>query len=956
MSRQAAWRRLKLALAGLAGAGLVFGLFCWLSPSVPILSNSTQPPSVPAVPERSGGGGSIAGTEVELVENSRWVRRDPQTKRVIEIGGFGKLLTPPAGSVYWLVESPYLIRYEDRFVCRVDARRGRFQMDADGQVPSSVELSEEVILQIGRPEAKEEDKTTRIYLENLTYISERSEFFTEGPVRVESPDAQLKGKGLTLIYNPQLSRMEYLEVRDLEYLLVKNAAGLGAERMAKDSLGEGGSGVETVQSDSSSPQKEVLPTSEEPESKEPLYYQCTLRDNVMIQYGRRLVVAGADQVLIRQILWRDNSKEQPSDSSEPSESSDAAAAEPPSFPKRESFLKQAEKPEAGISQPGDNEVLITCKGGVVVQAAPEADAEDALVPAVEMKGRLQIERVAEDSKTRLPLAVCSALRYAPTEDVLELYADSAANPIWLYLDPAGSRIRTAGNVFWDRRTNLARVDGPGKVFLQRDLPQNGDERTEVLFAGPMDLEFARLPSDSQLSLKTVNLSGGVEAVLEKEGIHSRAREALFAFQPLTNRLQRLDMNGDVKFETASDGQAAQVEAEKTRFYFDSAGEVKTANLAGGVRMVSAEQTVEADAADIQFEKSKEGRLVPAQVHLEGKSQIQSAADGHLPPARFEALRIDYDFLNGKAVAVGPVFFSFYTTPDLSSRLVSEPIPVEVTAEEAAEFLTDGRGTIEQVVFRGNVTAQWKAQTEREQLIRRFFGERLVVDLDSDSGSGQRIRRVSMQDRQVFFESLHFVDRKKADHLRLTCRQFDYWGDENKLVAEGPGRMELNNQQTPPAAESQAEPFSFRKPCFAYMEGFDRLIWHLSKNEIVGEGTEGIYLNYWPIEKGQLADQLIVQCVRVWAGFGGGDGGRSELKFLRADGGVEYREQKQGGRYLQGDTLTYDKEGGWVVIEGSPERPCKADGVNVQMIQYHPQTGQMKTKLSPSPSSLPLQGG
>jgi lipopolysaccharide export system protein LptA len=72
--------------------------------------------------------------------------------------------------------------------------------------------------------------------------------------------------------------------------------------------------------------------------------------------------------------------------------------------------------------------------------------------------------------------------------------------------------------------------------------------------------------------------------------------------------------------------------------------------------------------------------------------------------------------------------------------------------------------------------------------------------------------------------------------------------------------------------------------------------------------------------------------------------------------VEYREQKQGGRYLQGDTLTYDKEGGWVVIEGSPERPCKADGVNVQMIQYHPQTGQLKTKLSPSPSSLPLQGG
>jgi hypothetical protein len=65
-------------------------------------------------------------------------------------------------------------------------------------------------------------------------------------------------------------------------------------------------------------------------------------------------------------------------------------------------------------------------------------------------------------------------------------------------------------------------------------------------------------------------------------------------------------------------------------------------------MVSAEQTVEAEEADIQFEKSKKGRLVHCQVHLEGKSLIQSAAVEHLPPARFEALRIDYDFLIWKS--------------------------------------------------------------------------------------------------------------------------------------------------------------------------------------------------------------------------------------------------------------------------------------------------------------------
>ncbi len=939
-------RRIALVGAGLATAAAVFVIFGRLSPSVSVPPPYAGPVTAPDIPKHAGTENrSIADTSIELVENSRWVRRDPQTKRVIEVGGFSKLLTPTDGTAYWIVESPYLIRYEDRFVCRIDAQRGRIQMDTSGQVPSNVELQEQVMLDIRRPGAKGDESATRIFLEDLTYSSERSEFFTEGPVRVVSQEADLKGKGLMLVYNPRFSRMEYLEVRNLDYLLIKEAAGLGTADSKKETRG----GTAKVLS---GPAEEDEQSASASGAAEPLYYECSLRDDVVVQYGTRLVVAGADQVNIRQILWQKNGKDSaPANPPRP----ESMSSEPPVQGSVPLKPQEAKTRTGNPARPAENEVLITCRGGIVIQVAPEEESAGTEKPvsAVEMIGQLQIERLADDSKTRIPLAACSALRYVLAEDVLELFSDSGEKPIWLYLDRSGDRIRTLGNVFWDRRNNLARVDGPGQVFLEGDASKSGEGRKEVLFQGPMDLEFAPAPSDFLLSLKTANLAGGVEALWETEGLRSRSQQAFLVFEPLTSKPRLLDLRGNVQFETNSGGQPSRVEARQSTFHFDPSGQVKQAHLAGQVRMTTPDQTVESDSADIAFEQTQEGRLIPAQVQLKGRSQIQSRPQEDLPPARFEALRIDYDFLRGTARAAGPVFFAFYTPADASTPFRTEPIPVEITAEDFAEFFTDGRGTIEQVVFRGKVSAQWKAQDEREQIIRRFYGDRLLVKLGRSSGGKQQIRSISMQDQQVLFESLHFADRKKANHLRLTCRQFDYFGDEDRIVAVGPGKMELNNQQVPASSDS-AGAFSLQRPCFAYMEGFDRLSWRLSANEFSGEGTEGIYLNYWPFENGRLADQIIVQCVRVRAAFSDKGGGRNELDFLRADGGVEYREHKQGGRYLQGDVLTYEKQNGWVVIEGSPERPCKVNGVNVPLIQYHPQTGELKTRLSPSPSVLSPQ--
>lgn len=952
-------RKVWLILIALLLAG--GGLFIYQIVSGPAKIPQTEIPETDlSMPEGiTADNGQMDGADIDVVEDSRWIRRDPVTKKVVEVGGFSKLLTPPEGGGAWQVQSPYLIRYEDRFTCRIDADQGRIQMEHVGDLPTNVELIDNVRLDITPADQKDAEEKTNIYLDTLTYSSERSEFSTDGPVRVVSRRADMKGRGLILIYNPRTSRMEYLEVSDLDYLLVKDA---GADWKEQGSSEKTVAGEEDMMGPPAMPATAAAPA-EVPAAvdADAAYYQCSIQNNVVIQYGRELVVVGADQVNIQRILWGRGSSKQPTASAAGQPQANAGTSvgagasvskEIPKIPTAAERKPPAFDPTASMNR---DDVLITCDGGIIIQpmeARASFQASTSL-PSVEMTGQLHIERYSDQtSDRRVPLASCSALRYVLRDEILELFTDSPQSPIQIYLDQTGSMIETLGTVFWNRKTNLARVDGPGKVYFSGDSGSAEKEKREVTFAGLMDLEFAEdmdASSDSALSLKTVNLTGGMEAFLHDQGLRSRAQQARFLFHP-ANKPDRMNFKGDVHFETNADGQKSQVQAHETVLHFDSAGQLQSANLTGQVRMTSPGQTAQAETADIQFQQGEDGRAVPGQVHLQGKSQIESASEKDVPPTRFEAIQIDYDLQNGRAIASGPIRFTFWTPVDEATGFLHEPIPVDITAHDHAEFATDGKGAIRQVTFVGKVVAQWKADSPQEQMLRRCFGEKLIVDLSKDSSGANQIRHVSLQDQQVLFESIHTINGQKVNHVTLTCRQFDYEAAGERITATGPGELQLNNKQAAPVTESQRE-FSLKKPCFAYMDGFDQLAWNLSQNRVLAHG-EKMFLSYLPVEGGVEGDLIKVQCVHAQAQFASSESGKSELVYLKTDGGVSYQEDKKDGLYLQGDSLVYNQDSEWVVIEGTDAHPCKANGVRVPVIRFNPQTKDVKFKLSTSPSSLP----
>lgn len=954
-------RKLLLILFAFLLAGAGFFLYRAVSPPA-YIPKTELPDSDMSMPEHGASESrQIGDAAIQTAEKSRWSRRDPVTKKIVETGGFSKLLTPPEGSSYWGVESPYVTRFEQRFTCRIYADQGRIQMEQLGDMPSHVELMKNVRLEIIPVDRQGPDEQTYIYLDTLSYSSDRSEFSTDGPVRVVSRRADLKGRGLVLIYNPRSGRMEYLEVLELDYLLVKDA---GASWRTKDSPSKTAAADGDVMGPPDAPVKTAAETA--PAAEDAAYYQCSIQNNVLIQYGREVVVMGADQVNIQRILWEGSGRDL-SDASSPSPaqtraevSSGAASSVSEAIP--ETFAPAAQK-EPPFFDPADSvsrdDVLITCDGGIIIQPMGPAGAAKgkSSLPSVEMAGRLHIERYRDQtSDVRVPLASCSALRYILRDEILELFTDDPQSPILIYLDQAGSMIETLGYVFWDRRTNLARVDGPGKVHFVEDSLSAQEGKREVTFAGLMDLEFAEWgdsADESSLALKMANLTGGMEVFLQDQGLRSRARQARFTFQP-SNKPDRLNLKGDVQFETDADGQKSQVRAEETVLRFDSAGQLRTANLTGQVRMTAAGQTAEAESADIEFQQGEDGRMEPGQVHLQGKSQIESAARDNVPPTRFEAIQIDYDLQSGQAIAAGPIRFTFWTAADETVGFLNEPIPVDITAYDRAEFETDGKGTIQRVTFIGNAEAQWKAEGPREQMLRRFFGDMLVVDLEKDASGAHRIRHVSLQDEKVLFESIHILNDQKVNHVTLTCRQFDFEAVGNKITAAGPGELHLNNAKAPSVPKEQKS-FSLRNPCFAYMDGFNQLVWNLDLNRVLAYG-EQMYLSYLPIEGSVEGDLVKVQCVHAEAQFASPAQGKSELVSLVTSGGVSYREEKEGGHYLEGNSLVYQQSDEWVVVEGTENHPAKIDGVYVPMIRYHLQTGEIKTSLSTSPSSLPVLRG
>ena len=325
-----------------------------------------------------------------------------------------------------------------------------------------------------------------------------------------------------------------------------------------------------------------------------------------------------------------------------------------------------------------------------------------------------------------------------------------------------------------------------------------------------------------------------------------------------------------------------------------------------------------------------------------------------PPMKFEARKIDYDLLTASGLAHGPVRFTFYQDPDPNSTAPKSWIPVTVTADENAEFIADSSQTISQVVFNGNVLATRTSQTQDFVQSDNLHSEKLTIDLDEVETGTMDLSRLRMTEGKVYVESLRTQEDQTLSNVKLYCTEISYDQIQDVILAKGPGKIEMvNNEGSQTAGSDSSDPMS--QPSVAMVDNFTTIRWDMDKQSIVADGDQdAMKLAYYPILEGQIQKQIFVYSMQLDLSY---LPDTAEVKKVFTDKSIIYEEWNSDMtkrlHYIVEQTLDYDTVdgGGWMRISGTPAVSCNVDGARMPEVFVHPVTGEIKASISTTPGIL-----
>ena len=925
-------RKLIIAAVAVAVVGIGFWVYVSMMDSAPNLMPTADESDDITMPDTESRPQKVGDVVPGEIEDARYYKYDPVTKQPVAEYGFRRMLNPGQGRSRWELEKPYIIYYKPDFQCRMESDRGIFQMDPSSvsEFPKDAQLEKNVKIHI-LPTPGSSVSEAVIYMDDLVFSSERSEFTTDGPVRIDSPQIQMDGFGLIFIFNTAAGRIEYLQLRDLDYLRVKELA------------------KSPTPPDEGKPAEIRAAAADTPTATadtQPHFYLCTIEDNVEIRYGNELIVSGADQVNIQNINF----------SKTDNPSAESASAEGSSEP-TEAVAAASDTPKE------PREVVVKCDGGIVIQPMPKPSKAEAVDSepdlALEMSGApLRIDRIVSASlQESQPLAHCGLLTYRPAEDVLRLFTSPLQPEILLNAEESHGRIQTRGNVFWDRKGRHANIAGPGTVTIG-NARQPGVRPSEINF-NMMDLMFARLPQEvSAPSIEAINLTGGMDAVLRQNGtFKTRSDEAVLQFGN-ENEIAQAKLTGDVHLESLDPDKLSQAASQSAVFHFAD-NQIARADLDGDVRFASNDGRFASAEAVVEFQPDAGGTMQPKVLKTAGQAVMETVSKTAQPPAKFEAQKIDYDLETGSGLAYGPIRVTYYEKADSDTSLDAW-VPMTISADDDAQFFADPNRSIRRVVMRDNVVASQLIRTTEFTRRDQMHGDRLEIHFGTNAAGEMMLQDVAVSEGKVFVQSTKTRNEAVLFNVKLDCQRLDYTcsGLTEEIAASGPGEIQLNNSEVAPS-EKPGKGLDLNRPCIAYISNFDTLRWNMMDLTIAADAPEDkpLQMTYVPIKDGLEEKYVHFYSQQMNVGFLMNSPREMELKNVFTDKGIVVEEADMFNNKVvsqfRGQTMNYDMytDPGWLTITGTDAYPANVNGMSVQKIRYNVNTGQLDAAMSSTPGVI-----
>lgn len=374
-----------------------------------------------------------------------------------------------------------------------------------------------------------------------------------------------------------------------------------------------------------------------------------------------------------------------------------------------------------------------------------------------------------------------------------------------------------------------------------------------------------------------------------------------------------------------------------------------------VELNAAGSRLQTETATIAFAADQNGALKTTQFQTGSQATLPAGdASAAQPPTWFEAQSITYDLASGSGLARGPVKFVFYQPADPDSGLLTDYWPMEITADGDTEFIAGANQQIETVIFNhnvsGNRTQPFAAFTQEDA----FRADKMVIGLGRDAKGQTGVQTITLRDGDVYAESKRTHESLRLAMTRLSCAEIVYDQTAGRLVATGPGQIELDNSKADASAAAGSAAAVLSGPSFAQLKGFEKIEWTTSDRRIIADGGKDLLdVSYIPLVEGKPDKMIRAAAGRVEMVMTDDADGRTQLARLDAQDRVFFEEQSK--HILEGAALTYDAvaNNGWLSITGTEGRPCMANGARVPYIHYNIASGDLNTRLSTLPGAVPL---
>ncbi|MCH8120986.1 MAG: hypothetical protein IIC00_14830, partial [Planctomycetes bacterium] len=222
-----------------------------------------------------------------------------------------------------------------------------------------------------------------IYLDDIIFLSEKSQLSTANSVKFVSEDTRMLGTGMELVYDDELGRLEYLRIIDLESLRIKSSQTAflpGEKKQAKEQQPDKPADT-PGQTKTQKPDKPVVASDKEktqttitqPKVKQVKgeYYKCVFSKNVLIDSPKQLIFAH-DKILINDIFWSKASSSQSNEAGAGTAEQDrqgaGAAEQSPQSPDDADAnnVDAAKQSEPNESPQQFEDIVITCDNGFII--------------------------------------------------------------------------------------------------------------------------------------------------------------------------------------------------------------------------------------------------------------------------------------------------------------------------------------------------------------------------------------------------------------------------------------------------------------------------------------------------------------------------------------------------------------------------------------------------------------